>query len=41
MKVSRDAGGIDRVLTLEGAPIARLSDLRSGVTQRLVEARKK
>jgi len=41
MKVSRDAGGIDRVLTLEGAPIARLSDLRIGVTQRLVEARKK
>jgi hypothetical protein len=40
MKVSRDAGGIDRVLTLEGAPIARLSDLRSRVTQRLVEARK-
>src|SRR5882672_7025617 len=37
MKVSRDAGGIDRVLTLEGASIARLSDLRSGVTQRLGE----
>ena len=41
MKVARDAGGVDRVLTLEGAPIARLSDLRSRVTRGLMEARKK
>lgn len=41
MKVARDAGGVDRVLTLDGASIARLSDLRTRVTQGLMEARKK
>ena len=41
MKVTRDAAGIDRVLTLEGAPISRLSDFRTRITQGLSEARKK
>jgi len=41
MKVARDAGGVDRVLTLEGAPISRLSDLRGRVTLGLTEARKR
>ena len=41
MKVTRDAGGIDRVLTIEGASVARLSDVRARVNQGLVEARRK
>jgi hypothetical protein len=41
MKVTRDAGGIDRVLTIEGAPVARLSDLRTRINQGLVAARRK
>jgi hypothetical protein len=41
MKVTRDAAGIDRVLTIEGAQVARLSDLRARVTQGLIEARRK
>jgi hypothetical protein len=41
MKVTRDAGGIDRVLTIEGAPVARLSDFRTRINQGLVGARRK
>ena len=41
MKVARDAGGVDRVMTLEGAPVARLSDLRARITLGLMEARKR
>ena len=41
MKVTRDAAGIDRVLTLEGVPVSRLSDFRTRITQGLSEARKK
>jgi hypothetical protein len=41
MKVARDGGGIDRVRTLAGAPVARLSDLRSRVMGGLIQARKK
>ena len=41
MKVARDGGGIDRVMTLEGAPVTRLSDLRSRVMGGLIQARKK
>ena len=41
MKVTRDAGGVDRVLTLEGASVARLSDVRARVNQGLIEARRK
>src|SRR5207244_7976135 len=29
MKVTRDAAGIDRVLTMEGVPVSRLSDFRT------------
>jgi hypothetical protein len=41
MKISRDAAGVDRVLTIEGAPIARLVDLRARITNGLIEARKR
>ena len=41
MKVTRDAGGVDRVLTIEGASVARLSDVRARVNQGLIEARRK
>jgi len=41
MKVTRDAGGVDRVLTIEGATVARLSDVRARVNQGLIEARRK
>jgi len=41
MKVTRDAGGVDRVLTIEGALVARLSDVRARVNQGLIEARRK
>jgi hypothetical protein len=41
MKVTRDAGGVDRVLTVEGASVARLSDVRARVNQGLIEARRK
>ena len=41
MKVTRDAGGVDRVLTIDGASVARLSDVRVRVNQGLIEARRK
>jgi hypothetical protein len=41
MKVARDANGVDRVLTLDGAQVARLSDFRSRVMGGLIQARKK
>jgi antitoxin (DNA-binding transcriptional repressor) of toxin-antitoxin stability system len=41
MTVARDGGGVERVLTVEGTPVARLSDLRIRVNQGLMEARKK
>ena len=41
MKVTRDANGVDRVLTLDGAQVARLSDFRSRVMGGLMQARKK
>ena len=41
MKVTRDAGGVDRVLSVEGASVARLSDVRARVNQGLIEARRK
>ena len=41
MKVTRDAGGVDRVLTIDGASVARLSDVRARVNQGLIEARRK
>jgi hypothetical protein len=41
MKVTRDASGVDRVLTIEGASVARLSDVRARVNQGLIEARRK
>ena len=41
MKVARDASGVDRVLTLDGAQVARLSDFRSRVMGGLIQARKK
>lgn len=41
MKVTRDANGIDRVLSLEGAPIGRLSDFRARVNNGLLGARRK
>ena len=41
MKVTRDAGGVERVLTIEGATVARLSDVRARVNQGLIEARRK
>jgi hypothetical protein len=41
MKVTRDAGGVDRVLTIEGASVARLSAVRARVNQGLIEARRK
>jgi len=41
MKVTRDAGGVDRALTIEGASVARLSDVRARVNQGLIEARRK
>jgi len=41
MTVARDGGGVERVLTVDGTPVARLSDLRIRVNQGLMEARKK
>ena len=41
MQVTRDAAGVDRVLTIEGASVARLSDVRARVNQGLIEARRK
>ncbi len=41
MKVSRDANGIDRVTTLEGAPVARLGDFRARINGGLIGARRK
>ena len=41
MKVARDGNGVDRVLTLDGAQVARLSDFRSRVMGGLMQARKK
>jgi hypothetical protein len=41
MKVTRDAGGVERVLTIDGASVARLSDVRARVNQGLIEARRK
>ena len=41
MKVARDVNGIDRVTTLEGLSVARLSDLRARINGGLIEARKK
>ena len=40
MRVVQD-GGIDRVVTVEGAPVARLSDFRSRINGGLIQARKK
>jgi hypothetical protein len=41
MKVAPDVNGIDRVTTLEGLPVARLSDFRARINGGLIEARKK
>jgi hypothetical protein len=41
MRVMRDGAGVDRVVTLEGAPVARLSDFRMRINGGLMEARKK
>jgi hypothetical protein len=35
MRVTRDAGGVDRVLTLEGAPISRLEDIGTSAAARI------
>jgi hypothetical protein len=41
MKVARDANGVDRVTTFEGAPLARLSDVRARIDNGLIQARRK
>ena len=41
MKIDRDVNGIERVLTLEGAAVGRLSEFRIRINQGLVEARRK
>ena len=41
MKVARDANGVDTVTTLEGAPVARLSDFRVRINSGLIQARRK
>ena len=41
MRVARDANGIERVLTLDGVQVSRLSEFRSRVNRGLIEARRK
>lgn len=41
MKVARDANGVERVTTLEGAPVSRLSDFRARINGGLIGARRK
>jgi hypothetical protein len=41
MKIARDADGVDRVTTLKGDPIARLSDFRARINSGLIQARRK
>ena len=41
MQVTRDVNGVDRVLTLDGAQVGRLSDFRARVNGGLIQARKK
>ena len=41
MKIARDSNGIERVLTLDGVQVSRLSEFRTRVNRGLIEARRK